>query len=152
MDENLEKATKSLTKERSLTVEKARLYTGQRIILLLILFSTRQRTDKETKAKAVKSNLENGLNLWRAKVLKVQSQSIKKVEERLKEEIEKKKERIIDERRKKEKNTRIMKRHQMQKQRKDTKTTKKRIIEKDAKVRLVGSGVFIIKSLRFQKY
>ena len=86
------------------------------------------------RAKVVKSNLEEGLNLWRAKVLKVQSESIKKAEERLRYEMEKKNDRMIHERRRKEKNVRIHKRHQIQSQRKMLKTNVEKIVYKDTKV------------------
>ena len=93
--------------------------------------------NKETKAKTVKVELENGLNLWRKRVLKVQSQSITKAEGRLKEELEKKKEKLMDERSKKENKIRILKKEQMKKERKSVKNTEKMLENKDTKVRFV---------------
>ena len=101
-----------------------------------MLFS-RQRIDKETKAKTVKVELENGLDLWRKRVLKVQSQSITKAEGRLKEEHGKKKERLMDERKKKENKVRILKREQMKKERKSVKAAEKMLEQKDKKVRFI---------------
>jgi hypothetical protein len=85
----------------------------------------------------VKSNLDEGLNLWRGKVLKVQSLSIKKAEERLRYEMEKKNDRIVQERRRKEKNVRIHKRQQIQNQKKMLKKNVENIANKDIKVRKV---------------
>ena len=82
----------------------------------------------------MKSNLEEGLNLWRGKVLKVQSESIKNAEDRLNYEMEKTTDRMIHERRRKEKNIRIRKRHQIQSQRKMLKTNVEKIVYKDTKV------------------
>ena len=101
------------------------------------MFVSRQRIDKETKAKTVKVELENGLDLWRKRVLKVQSQSITKAEQRMKEDLEKKKERLMDERRKKENKIRIMKKEQMKKERKSVKTAEKMLEQKDTKVRFI---------------
>ena len=93
----------------------------------------------------MKSNLEEGLNLWRAKVLKVQSESIKMAEERLRYEMQKKNARIIHERRRKEKNVRIHKKHQIQSQRKALKTNEEKIENKDIKVRKVVVSLIILK-------
>ena len=93
----------------------------------------------------MKSNLEEGLNLWRAKVLKVQSESIKKAEERLKYEMYKKTGRMIHDRRRKEKNVRIHKRHQIKNQRKVLKTNVEKIEYKDIKVRQLAVSLTIIK-------
>lgn len=67
-------------------------------------------------------------------MLKVQSESIKKAEERLRYEMEKKNNRMIHERMRKEKNVRIHKRHQIQSQRKMLKTNVEKIVYKDTKV------------------
>ena len=93
----------------------------------------------------MKSNLEEGLDLWRAKVLKVQSESIKNAEERLKYEIEKKNGRMIHDRRRKEKNVRIHKRHKIQNQRKVLKTNFEKIAYKDIKVRQAAVSLIIMK-------
>ena len=92
----------------------------------------------------MKSNLEEGLNLWRAKVLKVQSESIRKAEERLKCEMNKKNDRMIHERRRIE-NVRIHKKHQIQNQRKVLKTNVEKIENKDMKVRTVAVSLILMK-------
>ena len=74
-------------------------------------------------------------------MLKVQSESIKKAEDRLRYEMQKKTARMIQERRRKEKNVRIHKKHQLQDQRKMLKT----IVEKDIKLRRVAVSLIIMK-------
>ena len=78
-------------------------------------------------------------------MLQVQSESIKKAEERLRYEMEKSTDRMIHERRRKEKNVRIHKRHQIQSQRKMLKTNVEKIEYKDIKVRQVAVSLIIMK-------
>ena len=125
-------------------LEKQGCILGLQIFYWTICF-IRLRKDNELRAKVVKSNIEEGLNLWRAKVLKVQSESIKKAEERLKYEIEKKNARMIHDRRRKEKNVRIHKRHKIQNQRKVLKTNVEKIAYKDIKVRQAAVSLIIMK-------
>ena len=117
---------------------------GLQIFYWTICF-IRLRKDNELRAKVVKSNIEEGLNLWRVRVLKVQSESIKKAEERLRYEIEKKNARMIHDRRRKEKNVRIHKRHKIQNQRKVLKTNFEKIAYKDIKVRQAAVSLIIMK-------
>ena len=105
------------------------------IYVTSIFISFSKRSHFDSKARSVKAELEKGLDLWRVKVLKVQSQSIMKAEKRLQKEIKEKKERLINERRKKEKKIKILKKQKIQNQRKALKKTERLVEEKNAKVR-----------------
>ena len=99
------------------------------------MYFYRQRNDKLSRAKEVKSNLDKGLNLWRSKVLKVQSESIRKAEEKLKEEVEKKHYGMKYRRKKKEQSVETFKKQLTLKQQKALNATTEKIEDKDKKVR-----------------
>ena len=81
--------------------------------------------------------MDKGLNLWREKVLRVQSESIKKAEERLKEDTEKRNDDLMYKRRKKEEYMKISKTEQKRKQQKTFDAFTEKIVDKEKRVKQI---------------
>ena len=81
--------------------------------------------------------MDKGLNLWREKVLRVQSESIKKAEERLKEDTEKRNDDLMYKRRKKEEYMKISKTGQKRKQQKTFDAFTDKIVDKEKRVKQI---------------
>lgn len=65
--------------------------------------SKNKQSENYAQVLALKSELEAGLDLWRKQVLSVQSQSIRRAEERVRNELESRREKLADEMRNREK-------------------------------------------------
>jgi len=86
------------------------------------------------KTLALKAELESGLDLWRKQVLSVQSQSIRRAEERVRKELESRREKLAEEIRTRELKCLEKRREQEEEKKLRVNNTKKKIEEKEKKV------------------
>ena len=83
---------------------------------------------------ALKSELEAGLDLWRKQVLSVQSQSIRKAEEKVRNELESRREKLAEEMRNREQKCLEKRKEKEEEKNRRLMNAKKKIEEKEKKV------------------
>merc|ERR1712106_588867 len=83
---------------------------------------------------ALKSELEAGLDLWRKQVLSVQSQSIRRAEEKVRNELESKREKLAEEMRNREQKCLEKRKEKEEEKNRRLMNAKKKIEEKEKKV------------------
>eukprot|EP00092_Neocalanus_flemingeri_P009343 GFUD01010055.1.p1 GENE.GFUD01010055.1~~GFUD01010055.1.p1 ORF type:complete len:782 (-),score=232.97 GFUD01010055.1:117-2462(-) len=107
-------------------------------LLRMQKYNQKSSLDKNSKsyaqAMALKSELEAGLDLWRKQVLSVQSQSIRRAEERVRNELESRREKLAEEMRSREQKCLEKRKEKEEEKKMRIMNAKKKIEEKEKKI------------------